>query len=599
MIPESDLTDLERSVCQAAASGTLIDLRLRGQDSRLQAPDANRDGRGTIRAEFLRDLLTGSNARSGTATVQAVKLSGARISGVLDLEAAKLICPLLLQSCYFEHAVNLTEAQAPVVRFRGCHLPRLVAAQLETRGDLEFSHGCDASLVSLRGAHIGGALNLDGATLNNPGDVALDGHGLAVGQWMSCGRGFAANGEIFLINARIGGALSFTGAQLHNPNDWVLNAQGATVGYALFLRSSLGYSGGFAAHGGIRLIGMQINGFVSCWDATFDNPGGLALAALGLTVKEDLLFQEGFTAFGEMDLRSAQIGSVLNLDGATLTNVGGTVLTAERISVGQAILCREGFTAHGKINLTGARIDAVLDFTGAVLNNSDDSTLTLAHLRTPSLILRPVTAPKEVDLRHANLGRLVDDEVTWPTVLRLQNFTYEILDEQPALAVDKRLTWLRRDPDGYLPHSYEQLADAYRRSGREEAARRTAIAKQWHRRTVLNPWNKLWNWILYLTVGYGYRTWQAALWLVALLAVGTCVFDHAHPAHMVVTKQPAPPFNGIAYAADVLIPIINLGGQDAWVPRGSALYWSWVLAGAGWMLTTVVVAGLTGILRRN
>lgn len=160
--------------------------------------------------------------------------------------------------------------------------------------------------------------------------------------------------------------------------------------------------------------------------------------------------------------------------------------------------------------------------------------------------------------------------------VRLQNFTYETLDEQPTLAVRKRLTWLRRDPDGYLPHSYEQLANAYRRSGREEEARRTAITKQWHRRTVLNPANKLWNWVLYLTVGYGYRTLQAGLWLLALLAVGTLMFDHAYPAHMVATKQSAPSFNGIAYAADVLIPIINLGEQDAWQPRGAVLYWSWV-----------------------
>ncbi len=288
MIPENELTEPERSVCQAAASGTLIDLRSRGQDPRLQAPGANCDGGGTIRAELLRDLLTGANPRSGTATVQAIKLRGARISGVLDLEAAKLICPLLLQSCYFEYPVNLTEAQAPVVRFRGCHLPRLVAAQLETRGDLELAYGCEVSQVSLRGAHIGGALNLDGATLNNPGYVALDGYGLTVGQWMSCGSGFTANGQLFLINARIGGSLSFTGAELHNPNDWVLDAQGATVGYALFLGSSLDDSGGFTAHGGIRLVGMHVNGFVCCWDATFNNPGGLALAALGLTVKEDL-----------------------------------------------------------------------------------------------------------------------------------------------------------------------------------------------------------------------------------------------------------------------------------------------------------------------
>ena len=599
MIPESELTEPERRVCQAATSGTLIDLRPDGQNSHLQARGANCDGGGAIRAELLRDLLTGANPRSGKATAQAVKLRGARISGELDLEAAKLICPLLFQSCHFEHSVNLTEAQAPVIRFRDCHLPRLVATQLETRGDLALTYGFEASSVNLAGARIGGTLNLNGATLKNPGGVAFNGFGLTVGQGMRCGSGFTANGQLLLINAHIGNALSFTGAELHNPDGWVLDAQGATVDYGLFLGSSIGDSGGFTAHGGIRLVGMHVNGFVCCWDATFNNPGGFALDALGLTVRDNLLFERGFTAAGEMYLTNAQIGIFLNLDRATLTNAGGAVLTAERISVGQAILCREGFTAHGKINLTGARVDAEIDFTGAVLSHSDDGALTLTHLRTPSLILRPATAPREVDLRHANIGRLADDEATWPTVLRLQNFTYETLDEQPALAVRKRLTWLRRDPDGYLPHSYEQLADAYRRSGHEEEARRTAIAKQWHRRTVLNPANKLWNWVLYLTVGYGYRTWQAGLWLFALLVVGTRMFDHAYPAHMVATKQPASSFNGIAYAADVLIPIINLGEQDAWRPRGMVLYWSWVLAGAGWVLTTAVAAGLTRILKRN
>jgi hypothetical protein len=43
---------------------------------------------------------------------------------------------------------------------------------------------------------------------------------------------------------------------------------------------------------------------------------------------------------------------------------------------------------------------------------------------------------------------------------------------------------------------------------------------------------KLWNWLLYVTVGYDYRTWLAGLWLVGLLAVGTLVFDRAYPIHM-------------------------------------------------------------------
>jgi hypothetical protein len=41
------------------------------------------------------------------------------------------------------------------------------------------------------------------------------------------------------------------------------------------------------------------------------------------------------------------------------------------------------------------------------------------------------------------------------------------------------------------------------RAGHEEAARRVAIAKQRHRRQVLNPASKMWNWLLYLTIGYG------------------------------------------------------------------------------------------------
>lgn len=44
---------------------------------------------------------------------------------------------------------------------------------------------------------------------------------------------------------------------------------------------------------------------------------------------------------------------------------------------------------------------------------------------------------------------------------------------------------------------------------------------------------------------------------------------------------------------------MDLGQKSAWEPQGNALYWSWALTGAGWVLTTAVVAGLTGILKRD
>ncbi|GGU15207.1 hypothetical protein [Streptomyces lateritius] len=126
-----------------------------------------------------------------------------------------------------------------------------------------------------------------------------------------------------------------------------------------------------------------------------------------------------------------------------------------------------------------------------------------------------------------------------------------------------------------------------------------AIHKQRRPRRTLNPAGQLLDWLLCLTVGYGYRTWLSALWLLALLALGTAVFAHAYPSHMTPTGTPAPAFHPIAYTFDVRVPNIDIGQQKAWLPTGSALYCSWLLSVAGWILTTAVVAGLSGVLKRN
>jgi hypothetical protein len=149
----------------------------------------------------------------------------------------------------------------------------------------------------------------------------------------------------------------------------------------------------------------------------------------------------------------------------------------------------------------------------------------------------------------------------------------------------------------YTPQVYDQLSTAYRREGRDEAARQVEIAKQWQRRKALRPAGKLLNWLLYVTVGYGYRTWLAAIWLAGLLACGTWIFDRAYPADIVWAGDGGPPFHALAYTLDVLLPIVDLGQQNAWQPQGAAMYWSWAFMGAGWVLTTAVAAGLTGLAR--
>jgi hypothetical protein len=48
---------------------------------------------------------------------------------------------------------------------------------------------------------------------------------------------------------------------------------------------------------------------------------------------------------------------------------------------------------------------------------------------------------------------------------------------------------------------------------------------------------------------------------------------------------------------DVLLPVVDLGQQTAWTPNGVARWFTWASILAGWVLTTAVVAALSGLLK--
>ena len=91
---------------------------------------------------------------------------------------------------------------------------------------------------------------------------------------------------------------------------------------------------------------------------------------------------------------------------------------------------------------------------------------------------------------------------------------------------------------------------------------------------------KLANWLLYLTVGYGYRTWLAGVWLAGLLALGTWIFGSAYPAHMSPAGAHPAAFHPLAYTLSVLLPFGNSRSKIPGSPQGWAMYWSWVFTAA-------------------
>jgi hypothetical protein len=68
---------------------------------------------------------------------------------------------------------------------------------------------------------------------------------------------------------------------------------------------------------------------------------------------------------------------------------------------------------------------------------------------------------------------------------------------------------------------------------------------------------------------------------------------------MIATRHPPMTFSAPVYTLDVLLPIIDLGQQASWQPTGITLYFYWTLIILGWTLTTALVAGLTGIFKRD
>jgi hypothetical protein len=185
--------------------------------------------------------------------------------------------------------------------------------------------------------------------------------------------------------------------------------------------------------------------------------------------------------------------------------------------------------------------------------------------------------------------------------LRLSGLSYDTLTAKPEVNVPARLGWLRRDPDGYSPQPYEQLAATYRRAGQDENARKVAIAKQRDRRQTLNWPAKVWNSLMYWTVGYGYQTWKAGVWLLVLVGLGWWVFNLLHPAYLVAPKPPRerPSFHAGLYSLDLLLPFADLGYQSAWIANGWARVPFLVWNLAGWVLITAVVAALSGLIKRD
>jgi hypothetical protein len=488
--------------------------------------------------------------------------------------------------------------------------------------------------VRVYGTQVGGSLDCESGTFRNPAKKGMVGTGIAleatnvnVSGAVYLRKGFSSEGQVSMYGAQIGGDLDCEGSSFTSPllpgvaeSGTVLNTEGAKVAGAVRLCN------GFVAEGAVWMLGTRIDWNLDCDGGKFHNlplagvtASGLALNLEGITLGGAAYFRKGFVAEGTVRMFAARIGGNLECDGGKFHNPAkpgiagsGTALDVEGAKIEGAVYLRNKFKAEGHVRLYSTQIEGNLEFEGATFES--------------------------LDLEEASARAILDDKESWPKPgrLSLDGFTYDRIALGPVSAKE-RLGWLARQ-ETFTRHPYRQLAHVLKESGDNRGwrlvsakmERKTWAAKSW-------PWvTRPTSWLLRNTIAYGYFPGRALWWLLALVLAGSTLYQlgyatgsmvpidkDAYASFVAHQQLPGndPAFYAIPYSLENTFPLVKLGIEDGWAPgtggrgatAGTRTSWlvsriasprflqvfRWIQICLGWILGTLFVGGVTGVIRND
>ncbi|GAA2726155.1 hypothetical protein [Actinocorallia aurantiaca] len=486
--------------------------------------------------------------------------------------------------------------------------------------------------VSLRGAQVAGDFRLAGARITSEIDgVALLCNGLVAGQVLldrlsargrislrgaqitadlsaedavfvgdSEGKAFAAEGlsavNVRMARLRAEGKVSLRGSQLSGVVEFA-DAHLTAAGTDPALLASWMTAGGLllnglTAAGRIVLRGSQVTGQTHLDDVRLTGDGEYAILADGLNTRT--LRLRGARIEGEINLRGARISDLFTALDTEFVNPGRVALRLSLAEVvGDVFLTRTRF--EGTLRVAEARIGRTLQLRDTVLERPEGRALAAKGLQAGRLLFEHTRLDGIVQLSHARLGILEDDPENWPEAIELDGLTYEALE--PRLDPQTRLDWLGRDPRGFQPQPYEQLAAHYTALGQQRHAQTVLLARERRQGRTASRASRMWGRLQDVTVGYGYQPMRAATWLALLVVIGSVVFSITEPGPVKADEHPD--FNPVMYTVDLLLPIVDLGQERAFNPVGPYQWFSYLLVAAGWILATTIAAGAARTIGRR
>jgi hypothetical protein len=521
--------------------------------------------------------------RGGFYSVGEVNLAFAKIGGALDCEHATFVAgnrgtALDLNLSKIEGSVFLRD------RFKARGEVNLSAAKIG--GDLECWNGTFIKDVT------GTALNINSAQ--------IDGSVFLIGQFFS-------QGSVDLRVAKVGRILQCSGGTFLGKDGGVaLNARGVKIENAVFLNK------GFSALGGVILKDAEIGGILNCNGGQFT--GNEKLVALDISeakiqgfvvLNKDLERAQDFEAEGGVYLIATTIGGDLECKGGRLVSKRKDVpaLNAEGARISGAVYFDEKIVAEGMVRFTHASV--ARNFEWKDFESCNKATL---------------------DLRFTKVGTLLNDRYAQgrPSQgnLFLSGFNYDEIDEEASPEAVVQLGWIHLQPtEQFLSQPFEHLAAVLRNMGRQEEATKVMVAKNESEaeHTPLR-WDRIGDWIWFRVgwlIGYGYRPMRA-LWIsLVIISLGVLLFQAGYLSRVVAqsSDKAHTKFNSIVYSLETFVPLLKLGISESWSPNpyrkgtlklgrlslpmsgGILRIYLWIHIILGWLLTTLWVGALTGLVK--
>lgn len=345
-----------------------------------------------------------------------------------------------------------------------------------------------------------------------------------------------------------------------------------------------------------------------------------------------------FGHYEQVAFYRAAIGGSIDFTGATVESTDYPAISAVEASIGGDAVFHQGFATNGMVDFRLVHIGHALSFNHARFFGALDNGLDAerAVIQGPLYWVAVTLTPRtQLDLEDAHATELWDDAASWPAHgnLMLNGFQYDGFGGDSPADAKTRLAWIGRQPHGFHTQPYAELAKALMAGGETDDATAVEIAQRvaQRREGALGMFERAWNVVLQLTIGYGFIPMRALWWILGFVALGTVLFQWGYATRMVspteesayesfmqtgTTPPHYPAFNAFVYSLENFLPVVDLHQGEYWRPNpshhgsdasspgreqrtyaGALLRWYlWLHILSGSILTPLLAAGLSGLI---